>query len=197
MALSRGIPCATVIGGGYDDDIDVLGRRHSIIHRAAIKVNEKNLTRLYSLDLVGVQVVWDKAKRCVRSVFRCFSFTRGKEALCISSHNVNKLLTSRISGLLACVGWRSKRFFKQFERERTKQRRVKNRLPRLPARYRGFACFLSAFKLLKNSQATRAMKLPELTRKSFFAVVQVKKREKTPWDAENFPEIIKTRSRLV
>ena len=38
MALSRGIPCATVIGGGYDDDIDVLGRRHSIIHRAAIKV---------------------------------------------------------------------------------------------------------------------------------------------------------------
>ena len=38
MALSRGIPCATVIGGGYDDDIDVLGKRHSIIHRAAIKV---------------------------------------------------------------------------------------------------------------------------------------------------------------
>ncbi|XP_078347243.1 uncharacterized protein SYNPCC7002_A1628-like isoform X2 [Oculina patagonica] len=43
MTLSRGIPCATVIGGGYDDDIDVLGRRHSIIHRAAVKVwNEKN-----------------------------------------------------------------------------------------------------------------------------------------------------------
>ena len=40
MALRRGIPCATVIGGGYDDDIDVLGRRHSIIHRAAIKVSE-------------------------------------------------------------------------------------------------------------------------------------------------------------
>ena len=38
MALSRGIPCATVIGGGYDDDIDVLGRRHSIVHRAAGKV---------------------------------------------------------------------------------------------------------------------------------------------------------------
>ena len=43
MALARGIPCATVIGGGYDDDIDVLGRRHSIIHRAALKVSgEKN-----------------------------------------------------------------------------------------------------------------------------------------------------------
>jgi len=39
MALKRGIPCATVIGGGYDDDIDVLSRRHSIIHRAAIKVS--------------------------------------------------------------------------------------------------------------------------------------------------------------
>ena len=36
--LKRGIPCATVIGGGYDDDIEVLSRRHSIIHRAAIKV---------------------------------------------------------------------------------------------------------------------------------------------------------------
>lgn len=42
MALNRGIPCATVIGGGYDDDIEVLGRRHSIIHRAAVKVwNDK------------------------------------------------------------------------------------------------------------------------------------------------------------
>ena len=41
MALRRGIPCATVIGGGYDDDIDVLGRRHSIIHRAAIKVTHE------------------------------------------------------------------------------------------------------------------------------------------------------------
>ena len=38
MALNRGIPCATVIGGGYDDDIEVLGRRHSIIHRAAVRV---------------------------------------------------------------------------------------------------------------------------------------------------------------
>ena len=41
MALNRGIPCATVIGGGYDDDINILGRRHSIIHRAAIKVSER------------------------------------------------------------------------------------------------------------------------------------------------------------
>ena len=42
MVLKRGIPCATVIGGGYDDDIEVLGRRHSIIHRAAIKASEQN-----------------------------------------------------------------------------------------------------------------------------------------------------------
>lgn len=45
MALSRGIPCATVIGGGYDDDIDVLGRRHSIIHRAALKVSGEETNR--------------------------------------------------------------------------------------------------------------------------------------------------------
>lgn len=60
MALSRGIPCTTVIGGGYDDDISVLGRRHSIIHRAAIKVNDekkKTPARLYSLGLGRIQVV--------------------------------------------------------------------------------------------------------------------------------------------
>jgi len=51
MALSRGIPCATVIGGGYDDDIEVLGRRHSIIHRAAIKVNDKK--RLNKIVFIG------------------------------------------------------------------------------------------------------------------------------------------------
>lgn len=61
MALRRGIPCATVIGGGYDDDIDVLGRRHSIIHRAAIKVNHKKKTAgLYSLGSKGMQVVCGK-----------------------------------------------------------------------------------------------------------------------------------------
>ena len=51
MALSRGIPCATVIGGGYDDDNEVLGRRHSIIHRAAIKVNDKK--RLNKIVFIG------------------------------------------------------------------------------------------------------------------------------------------------
>lgn len=54
MALRRGIPCATVIGGGYDDDIDVLGRRHSIIHRAAIKVNhEKQTSRTVFIGFKG------------------------------------------------------------------------------------------------------------------------------------------------
>ncbi|XP_068760712.1 uncharacterized protein SYNPCC7002_A1628-like [Montipora capricornis] len=43
-SLGRGIPCAAVIGGGYDNDVDVLSRRHSIIHRAALKVwNNRNL----------------------------------------------------------------------------------------------------------------------------------------------------------
>lgn len=36
--IQRGIPCVTVIGGGYDKDIDRLAARHSIVHRAAKKV---------------------------------------------------------------------------------------------------------------------------------------------------------------
>jgi len=38
MAEQYGVPVATVIGGGYCKDQDVLGRRHTIIHRAATKV---------------------------------------------------------------------------------------------------------------------------------------------------------------
>lgn len=33
--LRRGVPVATVIGGGYSKAIDVLARRHTLIHRAA------------------------------------------------------------------------------------------------------------------------------------------------------------------
>ncbi|KXJ14932.1 uncharacterized protein LOC110238106 isoform X2 [Exaiptasia diaphana] len=44
MSLYRGIPCATVIGGGYDDDVDVLAARHAIIFRAATKVWSENIT---------------------------------------------------------------------------------------------------------------------------------------------------------
>lgn len=33
--LKQGIPCATVIGGGYDKCLDELAKRHTIIHRAA------------------------------------------------------------------------------------------------------------------------------------------------------------------
>ena len=36
--MRRGIPVATVIGGGYSRDIDLLGRRHTLIHRAASEV---------------------------------------------------------------------------------------------------------------------------------------------------------------
>ncbi|XP_013421099.1 uncharacterized protein LOC106181313 [Lingula anatina] len=35
---SQGCPCVTVIGGGYAQDVDLLGLRHTIIHRAATKV---------------------------------------------------------------------------------------------------------------------------------------------------------------
>ena len=37
--IKRGIPCATVIGGGYDKNLDELGKRHTIIHRAATYVH--------------------------------------------------------------------------------------------------------------------------------------------------------------
>lgn len=33
--LAQGIPVATVIGGGYQKDIDQLARRHCTVHRAA------------------------------------------------------------------------------------------------------------------------------------------------------------------
>lgn len=39
--LSRGMPVAGVIGGGYHRDRRVLGRRHSILHRAAETVWEQ------------------------------------------------------------------------------------------------------------------------------------------------------------
>jgi len=38
--VGRGIPVATVIGGGYSRDIDKLALRHSIVHRAATQVKE-------------------------------------------------------------------------------------------------------------------------------------------------------------
>ncbi|XP_039276863.1 uncharacterized protein SYNPCC7002_A1628 [Nilaparvata lugens] len=34
----KGIPIASVIGGGYSDSIDELAKRHTILHRAATKV---------------------------------------------------------------------------------------------------------------------------------------------------------------
>ena len=36
--VRRSIPVATVIGGGYSTDIDLLGRRHTLVHRAASEV---------------------------------------------------------------------------------------------------------------------------------------------------------------
>ena len=33
--LQRGVALACVVGGGYADDLDVLARRHGILHRAA------------------------------------------------------------------------------------------------------------------------------------------------------------------
>jgi len=33
-----GVPIACVIGGGYQDDIDALAYRHSLVHRAALEL---------------------------------------------------------------------------------------------------------------------------------------------------------------
>lgn len=38
--VSKGVPVAAVIGGGYSRDIDKLALRHSIVHRAATQVQE-------------------------------------------------------------------------------------------------------------------------------------------------------------
>ncbi|KAL8579941.1 hypothetical protein ACOMHN_060242 [Nucella lapillus] len=38
LMVRRGVPCATVIGGGYSRDLNALSRRHTIVHRAATKV---------------------------------------------------------------------------------------------------------------------------------------------------------------
>ncbi|KAI3354098.1 hypothetical protein L3Q82_018650 [Scortum barcoo] len=42
--VSRGIPLASVIGGGYSKDIDKLALRHSIVHRAATQVQDTRHT---------------------------------------------------------------------------------------------------------------------------------------------------------
>lgn len=38
LCVSRGIPVAAVIGGGYDNDLDALVERHALLHRAASAV---------------------------------------------------------------------------------------------------------------------------------------------------------------
>lgn len=43
--VSRGVPVAAVIGGGYSRDIDKLALRHSIMHRAAVQVKEAQLLK--------------------------------------------------------------------------------------------------------------------------------------------------------
>ncbi|XP_066555850.1 uncharacterized protein SYNPCC7002_A1628 [Amia ocellicauda] len=42
MVVGKGIPLATVIGGGYSRDINLLGLRHTLVHRAAAKVWERH-----------------------------------------------------------------------------------------------------------------------------------------------------------
>ena len=41
QCLARGIPVAGVIGGGYDDDIERLARRHATLHRQAVEARRR------------------------------------------------------------------------------------------------------------------------------------------------------------
>ncbi len=36
--VDRNIPVAVVVGGGYDNDVKVLGRRHAIVHRVCAQI---------------------------------------------------------------------------------------------------------------------------------------------------------------
>ena len=36
--VDRGIPVAAVVGGGYDNDVNVLGRRHALVHRVCAQI---------------------------------------------------------------------------------------------------------------------------------------------------------------
>jgi len=40
--VSRGIPIAAVVGGGYDKDVDALARRHAIVHEECAFVWRKH-----------------------------------------------------------------------------------------------------------------------------------------------------------
>lgn len=40
--VGMGIPVAAVVGGGYDDDIDALARRHAIVHEECAYVWRKH-----------------------------------------------------------------------------------------------------------------------------------------------------------
>jgi len=42
--LARGVPVAGVLGGGYDDDIDALARRHAILHHACAAALRRAVT---------------------------------------------------------------------------------------------------------------------------------------------------------
>ena len=36
LCRARGLPLACVVGGGYADDLDVLARRHALLHEAIL-----------------------------------------------------------------------------------------------------------------------------------------------------------------
>lgn len=40
--VNRGIPIACVVGGGYDDDVKIVGQRHALVHRVCAQVWREN-----------------------------------------------------------------------------------------------------------------------------------------------------------
>lgn len=53
--VSRGVPVAAVIGGGYSRDIDKLALRHSIVHRAAAQVKETQVFKRVAKQPISTQ----------------------------------------------------------------------------------------------------------------------------------------------
>lgn len=69
--VSKGVPVAAVIGGGYLRDIDKLALRHSIVHRAATQVQEVEM--LDGLD--GAQNI-NSFTEHQRVLYSCSSYFR-------------------------------------------------------------------------------------------------------------------------
>lgn len=105
--VSRGVPVATVIGGGYSRDIDKLAIRHSIVHRAATQVWMGTISWSTRLQK-GVQNIIIKKNGKVLRRIECWHalfshFRSGRSATCERFQPVSRQLLSWLTPDLFCV----------------------------------------------------------------------------------------------